>query len=356
MTNSTNAAEMLEGLTVEGGWRVVRRLTRTPAQTGGNFCVGYEAVGPSGERGFLKALNIGRAMTTPDPVRMLQSLTAGFNFERDLLRKCGRTGMSRVVVSVTDGVVDVADSLPSRVNYIIFEWADGGDIRMLLDEMEAIDDAIALRSLHHMATGLKQLHSNHIAHQDLKPSNVLNFRGSEGATTSKLGDLGRSTDQSTPAEHDAYEIAGDPSYAPPEQLYGATPQDFGPRRLGCDLYQLGSMITFVFAGGTFNAFLYSQVPGWLHPGNWAGTYSEALPYIRDAFGHAVNEISEAIPGGPDGALLGMIRYLCDPDPDLRGHPVTRRRPGSPFDLTRVVTDLDVMVRKAELNLQGRSVA
>ncbi len=46
-------------------------------------------------------------------------------------------------------------------------------------------------------------------------------------------------------------------------------------------------------------------------------------------------------------IMTMIRQLCDPDPELRGHPRNR---AVPYELQRYVTELDVLARKAELKL------
>jgi serine/threonine protein kinase len=70
--------------------------------------------------------------------------------------------------------------------------------------------------LHHSAIGLHELHSIGVAHQDVKPSNVLVFPV-EG---SKLTDLGSSSQVGKPSQSDRKFIPGDVSYATPEQWYG----------------------------------------------------------------------------------------------------------------------------------------
>lgn len=68
----------------------------------------------------------------------------------------------------------------TKVFYLIFELADG-DIRRHLAVQESLDLAFVLRTLHHVAVGLDQLHRADIAHQDLKPSNVLIYTKEMGA-------------------------------------------------------------------------------------------------------------------------------------------------------------------------------
>jgi serine/threonine protein kinase len=100
------------------------------------------------------------------------------------------------------------------VPYIIFELANG-DIRNVLDRAIYFDAAWAFRTLHHVATGLSQLHKVGIAHLDMKPSNALEF----GESGTKVSDLGTSVRRGTRCPHEDNPIAGDVAYAPPELQY-----------------------------------------------------------------------------------------------------------------------------------------
>jgi len=171
-----DAADHLLGLDLVRGWRVVKKIERGVLATGGNFCVGYLVEHEDGRLGFCKALNLARALTFPDPATLLEQLTTAYNFECSLLGKCAAGRMSRVVLAIDQGVVRVPRFALPSVNYIIFEWADGGDIRSVLNTATNLDVAARLRCMHHVATGLRQLHGSQIAHQDLKPSNVLVFQ------------------------------------------------------------------------------------------------------------------------------------------------------------------------------------
>ena len=105
MTGTTVVgAEMLDGLTLDRGWRVVGRIAPAAAATGGNFSIGYVVQNLDGRRGFCKALNFAEAMFAPDPVAVLQQLTESYMFERDLMQKCQERRMSRVVLAIDDGV------------------------------------------------------------------------------------------------------------------------------------------------------------------------------------------------------------------------------------------------------------
>src|SRR5438045_2475021 len=169
-------AALMTGLTLPEGWTVVSAIPRAPGATGGNFSVGYLVRNAAGEEAFMKALDYSRALQSADPARVLQAMTEAYNFERDVLKKCRDKKMSRVVTAIADGSIQVpTPNGPQVVQYIIFEKADC-DCRNFINTSNFFDVAWALRSLHHIATGLRQMHINDMANQDLKPSNVLVFR------------------------------------------------------------------------------------------------------------------------------------------------------------------------------------
>jgi serine/threonine protein kinase len=204
-------AKQLVGLTLEDTWNVTELLERPPGATGGCFSQSYRVVAADGRKAFLKALDYTEALTnSDDPARVLAALTTAYNYERDLLAKCKGRRMSRVVTILADGKVRVSDSIDGTVQYLIFEEA-AHDARSRMGSGEQFDLALRLRALHHVATGIRQLHGLEIAHQDLKPSNVLMFDD-----CSKVGDLGCASQKGTAAPRDALTIPGDPAYAPPE--------------------------------------------------------------------------------------------------------------------------------------------
>jgi serine/threonine protein kinase len=343
-----NAAEGLDGERLPDGWTVTSRVPDRPGATGGNFSIAYMVKHDDGREGFCKVLNYQMAMFSADPAQALQALVEAYNFEKELLLQCGQERLSRVVLSVGDGQFQRPGYSIPTVSYIIFEIAEG-DVRKVMDATPAeITLAVKLRWLHHAATGLRQLHDRGVAHQDVKPSNVLVFpMDGDGERSSKIGDLGRATDPTRPMWHDALPIAADGSYAPPEQSYRATPADFGPRRLACDLYQLGSVATFLVTGASMNALLTLELYPSHHWQSWRGTYTDVLPYVRDAFGRAIARIRDAIGQEEIGRrLAAAVQDLCDPDPMLRGHRVTRTRPGNAYALERIVAEFDLLARRA----------
>jgi serine/threonine protein kinase len=254
--------------------------------------------------------------------------------------------LNRVVTPLAAGITNVATYPVPIVPYLVFELADG-DIRRHLAATASVDLAWQLRCLHDVATGLKQLHGSGIAHQDLKPSNVMSFGG---GAESRVGDLGRAARQGVPAPHDNFNIAGDRTYAPPELLYKHVEPDWARRRLGCDLYHLGSLFLFIFSQTNCTHSLVAALDPALHPGAWKGRYVDVLPHVRDAFNRVLTgfrvSISAVMPKAAS-EVVEMVRQLCEPDPQLRGDPVGRGSTAQ-FSLERYISRLNALEYRARL--------
>ena len=337
-------AEQLAGLSLDGGWRVLELIPRPPGATGGYFSQSYLVKDDNGRQAFLKALDYSKALRDADPALRLKRMTEAFVFERELLRRC--RSMSRIVTAIADGSVTVGNRDTDVVQYIIFELADG-DIRSQADIAQRFDLAVSLRALHQIATGLFQLHRHRIAHQDLKPSNVMVFP----RDGSKLSDLGRACYGGLSAPHDDDQIPGDWSYAPPELLYGQIDPDWNRRRMGCDAYHLGSMIVFLFSGAGLTPQLLIELRDEHRMENWRSDYAEVLPYVRDAFERVVSEFWNGLPEHVRDRLVTIVRQLCEPDPTLRGHPRTRAGVGNQYSLERYVSEFNILATKAEMGLK-----
>ena len=351
MTQKLYPHELLEGIALNNGWKAVKRLEKSESGSGGTFSCGYLAERSNGERGYLKALDFfSRLSEKEDWPRVLAPLLDAFNFERDLLNRCRDSRLSRVVMALDDGSVTVPNlPPPATVQYIIFELAEG-DIRKQMEEVDQFDTTWVLRSLHHLALGLPQLHSMNVAHQDLKPSNALLF---DNHKTSKLADLGRAAAKGIEPPHYDFPIAGDWSYAPLELLYGAVPASWDGKRVGCDLYLLGSMIASLFTGMAMTPLILMGLDQRFHWSNWGGSYEEVLPYLRSAFYEAIAYVSDEVPATFRSELTEVMMQLCDPDTSLRGHPRDRSMAsGNPYSVRRYVTHFDFLANKAEIKFRN----
>lgn len=340
-------AASLAGMELAGGWLVGELLQKAPGQSGGTFSESYAVGNSDGRKAFLKAFDYSLALSSPNTAESLLKLTGAYVFERDLLLECASSRMSRVVLALDAGEIDVPGfGLLSRVNYLVFEPAER-DARRHRDLMAQIDVAWALRSLHQVATGLSQLHGKGVAHQDLKPSNVLVFDDQ----SSKVGDLGRANWSGHQSPYDNLPIAGDWNYAPPELHYGFVLSDELTRRRACDLYHLGSVVLFMFAGVGTTGALAAELDPSFQWGNWTLGYHDVLPYLIDAFDRVASRLQGEAPVQFADRVVAVFRELCNPDVELRGDtkapPGTRQR----LSLVRFVTRFDLLAREAELGIR-----
>lgn len=341
--NMTSASEHLVGLTLNEKWLVTEMHDPKTPGTGGYFSVNYFVKNLDTQKpAFLKALNLTRALNSSgDITTNLNNLTSAYNFERDVLLKCKESKMSKVVVPLDHGTAEVTGHPLPKVPFIVFEKADG-DIRRQIIEMGSFDIAWILRSLHHTATGLKQLHSKKIAHQDLKPSNVLVFSDDH-----KVADLGRSADFHVETDTDHFQIPGDGSYAPPELYYEYRLRDNFENRFALDLYMLGSLIFFYFTKFSVNALLQIELSknGFVRSKN----FEADLPYYLDAFQKCLSRLREDIEKiAPEFAndLVLYASQLCMPDPRKRGNPRNKPSSISQHSLVTFVSHFEALAKGA----------
>jgi eukaryotic-like serine/threonine-protein kinase len=341
--------EQLEGERLSGGW-IVGKMLQKKSSTGSNFSVGYLVVNDDGRHGYLKAMDYLEAFRAPDTAAALKAFAEMYLFEKQICEACRDYHLDRVVHAIASGSILPDPGNPfGKVEYLIFELADS-DIRYHLDSRPDFDTAFMLRILHNVATGLQQLHIAEMAHQDLKPSNILIINQEIG---SKIADLGRAWAKAFPAPHDSYDIAGDPGYAPPELLYRDVPVDSRRRRFGCDLYHFGSLIVFVFARAHMNSLIVKYLGLPHRPRTWGGTFEDVLPYLKAAFGAALAELDQLFPAELKNDLGEMVKQLCEPNPTERGHPLNRQINQNQFSLERYISKLNLLASRAELT-QARS--
>lgn len=342
-------AEQLVGRRLRRGWTVTRRFEQAPGATGGNFSTCYEAE-RDGEAAFVKAIDFhGILRQRPDRVmEVMQQVSTAYNHEVAMLAACEERRMDRVVRAIETGeeVIDPSDPL-SIVFYFVFELADG-DIRAVHDQADRINVGNVLRMLHDVAIAIQQLHSAQIAHQDIKPSNVLVFTEIV-RTISRVADLGRASTPSADMLHDMIAGAGDPAYWTPEAAYGGAPPDW-PGRRACDLYHLGSLLLFLFSGTcTTPALMASIQPDYIpqmFEGPFRGTFNDALPHLRAALQQICDDFPDVGDPAVRARLLQCFRQLCEPDPALRGHPKNRTGAADPYAVERFAAFFDLEARRA----------
>ena len=346
IAKAEQAAELLTGKPLKDGWLVGKKITDISTDKGGVYSCCYEVTNGN-RKGFLKAFDYsGAEKVGEDPVEYMRDLLSAFALEREILEKC-KLGKCKNVVELLDhGGISIPEArLYPKVEYLILEFAEDGDIADALKE-KTVTMEWKLRSLHQLCSGLRQIHNLSIAHQDIKPRNVV--LQSKNKVT-KLSDFGSAIplhfDTKDLPKHLKQTITGTWGYAPPELLYGEINANSTINRIGCDLYLLGSMIVYYFTNRNLTSLIRSNLAPslcWTNRDTF-GKYRELKTYLGQAFEEALEEIRLEINDKKvEDTVILMIRYLCNPDPEKRGHKKNIGELGSNFNLERFVTMLDVL--------------
>ncbi len=350
-------ATRLSGMTLQNGWivgdiLVVGRAQEGGEGSGGTFSVSY-VVTKEGKTAFLKAFDLDNVLKKRGNRSLMETLqqeTTAFNNEKGLNTLCVKSRMRQIVKIIDHGDVTVPSEHGDMVNeipYMVMELADGGDVRSYLKQTSLHDLSVKFRYLKEIALGISQLHAEKISHQDIKPSNVMIFEEA-GA---KIGDLGRASVQGIVGVYDGWVIAGDQGYAPPEQLYGLTLNEWVDRRERCDLYQFGSIISFLMFGVTVNTILHERLPQEVSPRRWGGghsTYAQALPYLQKAFYEGLEEYERSLPSWLGSRIVNLIEQCSNPDYNKRGaKSVLGKNNFLGLGFNRFVSELDYLRNEAD---------
>ena len=339
-----SAVHSLEGKTLQTGWKVIEKARSKPGSTGGNFSVCY-LVQKGDQVGFLKAINILSFLNSKvDILLAMSQMLNTYNFEKEILSRCRNKNLSKVSKLLDASFENFEGYLVPNVYYMIFEKADS-DVRNHINFSSLIDDAWKLKSLHNIATGIKQLHNINISHQDVKPSNIFVFNNG----ISKVGDLGRSLSDKLVAPHSELDFSGDSRYAPPEVFHQYVIPEWKDKVFAIDCYLLGSMAAFYFTGQNMTALLTQKINPSINI--LSLDFNNALPYWIIAFDEAMNVIKEHTEN-IDGQekLLDAIKMLCYPDPRKRGHIKNLKQVGNNFQMERFVEIFNLLAKKAEYKI------
>lgn len=329
----------LKGKITPEGWHVGDQVSFAVDHTGGYFSDCYY-VEKEGQKAFLKALDIEKF-----DISMIGWLLNAFNYEADLARLCREKRLVRIAQVIEFGQIERDPNAPPvlrNVPFLIFELADG-DIRDSVDVSKTVNDGWRFQILHQTTLALLQLHKEHIAHQDLKPSNVLRFD-----ERLKLGDLGRSSLRGKAAPHDGEEIAGALNYAPFEQRYGYLRPDWLERRLSVDVFHLGCLVVFNFTNTCFPNLVIDKLADVHKPGAWGDSYEQVIDHIRAATADVLSEISNEFPERFRTELINIVLDLCHPDPTVRGRAGIANSSVGPLWLERYVAKFEILRKKASI--------
>ena len=331
--NDTALASRLVGKTI-GKWTVIEKRKKVEGDNSGYWSTCYTAKSDSGQVAFLKAFNYTYAFSAGSSADILRVMTENFTYERDLLQFCGEQRMRRVVTAIDSGEYRENDEVLS-VPYLIFEIAEGS-----LKTHRAMKNpglAWKLKTFHGALVGLSQLHSHKIAHQDIKPSNILIF----GEAYSKLSDLGSATQLNNESKHwSSEQHCGDMRYAPIELLYKYFSPDWDTRRFGADLFMMGGILTFMVVGSNFLSLLHARLPDSQKHDRFGGTFTQATPFLLKAYAETLDELRPLFPVCIKDELIQVIAELCHPIPEQRGNPQGSNSSRSRYSLDRYISVID----------------
>lgn len=302
----------------------------------------------SGATAFLKALDFSRALQEEEQLEAIAKSVAAFRFEQSLLEICDQRKMTKIVRALDSGYIKIDGTQLGRVPYLLFEPADG-DIRKAIVAFDEIRVGWIFGILQEVALGLEQLHYAQVAHQDLKPSNVLAFSNGESF---KVADLGCASRKDIGGPRDGMRVPGGWSVAPPELAYGEKSDDWVVARVAADLYSLGSLAVFLFAGASMNAIVKSYIPEEKDHISWRGTYREVLPFVVDAYSKAFEVISESLVGRHSAETIAIIRQLCEPDPIRRGDPRWVGKSSEQYNVRRYVSRFGSLRSRANYEMKS----
>lgn len=340
------AANLLEGKMLLNGWKVIKKLKNFEIES----YASYYLVERPNQKGFLKAFDYSRASkhgcnSSDEILEMLKA----FKFEKAILEKCSVKKHKNLISLIECGELKVAEAKEyPDVNYIILEYSNKGHIDNKLIEESNFSLEWKILSLRHIANGLRNLHSISVAHQDIKPENLVLLSKEE----TKITDFGSAIDLELPLESVPKlferDYAGTWEWAPPELLYGDVSSDPIIRRLGCDLYLLGSMISYYLTGYNMTSYLRANLDPsllWINLEN-RGKYKELLSYIIHANNDAINDIVSRYKDEKiRETLRELLMILCNPKPEERGKSrILKGTINQRFNLEYVVSKLDFLRR------------
>lgn len=332
--NQNSPKHQLVGITLSSGWKIVHKFEPSENSTGGNFGVGYRAT-RGDDIAFVKAVDFVGAMSDADPILKLQQLTSESIFERDVLEYCAQRGMSKVLKYIDhEYVLPPGFTNPfERVSCLVME-AGSTDLRNLLSDKGLSNCSWNLKVISDVSEAITQLHKGGIAHQDVKPSNIIKENSSDNM---KIGDLGRVVRKDQAGPFDGWAWPGDRRYWPPEGWYQYRLPDWNDAREAMDAYMLGSLIFFLYTGVSLQSQVSQYIPEKFWPGNWQGGFDSTLiPVLIDAHYQCINRhLRPAFDESIADTMVEVTIALVHPDPRVRGDKRARATTGRPVGIDRI---------------------
>ena len=353
------ACNDLMGKTING-WLVGKRIDNKDVTA--KYALFHE-VAKDGVVAIMKVLNYDKCLNTTtldgakDQDDLVARETSAFHFESVLAKQCAGCHMGNVIRYLDSGDLKLSGYVVKNVSYIVYEMSEGkiGDFLNFSSKSDFVVDLgmliDKLKSLHQVTKGVKQLHTNLIAHHNITPQSVEVFGDN---TIFKVGGLQKSRTRQAVVHSpiSAKLFDGDYTFAPPEAYFGYKTSEEMSTYYQIDTYMLGNLIVYYLSSMNLTTLINQKCPYTLI--EWASKgaeYQQVLPDIMKAFYESLDEIKCAICVKElRDPIANIIEGLCHPDPEKRGYPGGFNKVQTNADLQRVLTKLDVLYRKAQLVL------
>jgi serine/threonine protein kinase len=347
-------AKYLTGKTLGDGWIVKNNVSKPLGNGASGFSETY-IVEKNGQTAILKALDFSIALLDKDPTGALIQLSKSYDFEKELLELCKSERLTRIIKILAQGNIPPLSGSVIPVPYFILEYAEH-DIKSQINFDSRFNTAWLLRILHNVSVGLWQLHNQGVAHKNVRPEYIMEF----SKHLQKISELGNSDKKGFENPNKDFLATEDPSYLTPEYMYGQTETDWIYKSQASDIYQLGSMVFFLFTQSNFNTWLFYALdnlnPNY-RPDKWGGTFNEVLPYLVEAYDWAINNFFIPYIEEEDEELKKeleiTLRQLCHPDPRKRGHPKNIANVGSSMSVERYISQFNRLAMLAEIKLSSK---
>ena len=195
--------------------------------------------------------------------------------------------------------------IDSNELYIVFEWAEHGDLRRLLKRAQesntSLQEPQIWRYFVQICDAIRHMHDARVMHRDIKPANI--FLAAHGRV--KLGDLGLGRAFSSQT-YEALSKVGTPLYMSPEVLDGRGYEwKSDVWSLGCLLYELASLRSPFKAEGDNLYMLFKKIS--------VGTFAQLPRNFSQQLSQLVNSMIRVDPAQrPDArtALRAATKALA----------------------------------------------
>jgi hypothetical protein len=319
------AANELVGITLCDRWEVRNLLHAGQQETGGNFGVGYVVYDLVDKQDrFLKVVDYRARMRH---ISQLAQLLKEAEFEVAVQKYCTDKRMSKVVKMIANGELvfrRTADAEEYTFLAIVMEKGEG-DIKDHVHYAPNQSPYWKLSVLRDVALAILQIERANLAHNDVKPSNVIRFKSNGDSHLVKLGDIGRVVRKDGQGPFDGMDWAGDPRHKPIETLYGWKEPEWQNRRTAADAYMLGNLMSYLFVGASVTERIVNSLSPEYRPGTYMGGFRQVLDVVRHTWLSIVEtQIAPAFPAELRDELKNIFCWLTEPDPRERGDKSARR--------------------------------